>query len=141
MKISLSIIILFLSGLIVCPYSFAQETQQFVIRVKTKQKVDFSGTVTHIDPAMAVLSIRSLGKTITFDMSRAILIGYQDVGEIKKGDGVSVGYTQSGLQIRKGIFAITQRDTTTHREAVPQRPSARVGAVKQQKGGLVWMKG
>ena len=72
--------------------SSKKETQQFVIRVRTKQKVDFSGTVTRIDPAIATLSIRNQGKTISFDMSRAILIGYGNISEIKKGDDVSVGY-------------------------------------------------
>ena len=91
--------------------SSKKETQQFVIRVKTKQKVDFSGTVTNVDPATATLSIRNQGKTISFDMSKAILMGYGSTGEIKKGDEVSVGYTQFGLQIRKGIFAVTHRES------------------------------
>jgi hypothetical protein len=146
MKISTVTVIVFFFSLIVCMSCFAQqtqveaqtaltpdaekgqltggdsskkETQQFVIRVKTKQKVDFSGTVTNIDPVSASLSIRNQGKTISFDMSRVILIGYGSVGEIKKGDEVSVGYTQFGLQVRKGIFAVTQRESVPHREVVP----------------------
>jgi len=107
-----------------------QDTQQFVIRVKTKQKVDFSGTVTHVDPGTAILSIHNQGKTITFDMSKAILIGYQNTGEIRKGDSISVGYTQYGLQIRKGIFAVTYRVT------VPQKNVTGGGTVKTQKSAL-----
>jgi hypothetical protein len=103
-----------------------KETQQFIIRVKTKEKVDFAGTVTHVDPAMATLSVRSQGKTISFDMSKAILMGYGSTGEIKKGDEVSVGYTQYGLQIRKGVFAVT------HRESVPRKVVARVETTKPQ---------
>jgi hypothetical protein len=98
-----------------------KETQQFVIRVKTKQKVDFSGTVTNVDPATATLSIRSQGKTITFDMSRVILMGYGNTGEIRKGDVVSVGYTQFGLQIQKGAFAVTHRESAPHQEVVAQK--------------------
>jgi hypothetical protein len=101
--------------------SSKKETQQFVIRVRTKQKVDFSGTVTHVDPATATLSLRSQGKTITFDMSKVILIGYGNTGEIKKGDEVSVGYTQFGLQVQKGAFAITHRENIPRREVVPQK--------------------
>ncbi len=56
-----------------------KETQQFVIRVRIKQKVDFAGTVNSIDPASATLSIRNQGKTISFDMSRVILIGYENI--------------------------------------------------------------
>ena len=101
--------------------SSKKETQQFVIRVKTKQKVDFSGTVTNVDPATATLSIRSQGKTISFDMSKAILMGYGSIGEIKKGDDVSVGYTQFGLQIRKGIFAVTHRETVSPSGSYPSK--------------------
>lgn len=111
-----------------------QDTQQFVIRVKTKQKVDFSGTVTHVDPGTAILSIRNQGKTITFDMSKAILIGYQNTGEIRKGDSISVGYTQYGLQIRKGIFAVT------HKETVPQKTTIGGNTTKTQKSALAWWK-
>jgi len=105
-----------------------------VIRVKTKKKVDFSGTVTHVDPGTAILSIRNQGKTITFDMSKAILIGYQNTGEIRKGDSISVGYTQYGLQIRKGIFAVT------HKETVPQKTIIGGNTTKTQKTALVWWK-
>ena len=98
-----------------------KETQQFVIRVKTKQKVDFSGSVTNVDPATATLSIRSQGKTITFDMSRVILMGYGNTGEIRKGDVVSVGYTQFGLQIQKGAFAVTHRESAPHQEVFAQK--------------------
>lgn len=159
MRLALSVAVLCVCSLFVCRFSVAQEgtvessnipsssvnqeqkvsgrpskqdTQRFVIRVKTKQKVDFSGTVTHVDPGMAILSIRNQGKTITFDMSRTILIGYQNTGEIKKGDNISVGYTQYGLQIRKGVFAVTQRET------VPQKAVFRSNTTKKQKSALAW---
>jgi hypothetical protein len=112
--------------------SSKKETQQFVIRVRTKQKVDFSGTVTHVNPATATLSLRSQGKTITFDMSKVILIGYGNTGEIKKGDEVSVGYTQFGLQVRKGTFAITHRESVPRQEVTPQKAIARVETIKPQ---------
>ena len=121
-----------------------KETQQFVIRVKTKQKVDFSGTVATIDPASASLSIRNQGKTISFDMSKSILIGYQSIGEIKKGDEVSVGYTQYGLQIRKGIFAVTHQNTTSRQQVIPQKvalqkAATRVDTTKPQRGAPIRM--
>jgi hypothetical protein len=159
MKISVSIIGFLFYGLTVCLSCFAQEarteglnttspsaekgeqanseaskkeTQQFIIRVKTKQKIDFSGTVTSVDPVAATLSIRSQGKTITFDMSKVILMGYGSTGEIKKGDVVSVGYTQFGLQVQKGVFAITQRKVVPHGEVVPQKVVAKIETTKPQ---------
>ena len=45
--------------------SSKKASQQFVVRVKTKKKVDFSGTVAHVDPETATLSIRNKGKTIS----------------------------------------------------------------------------
>jgi hypothetical protein len=113
--------------------SSKKDTQQFVIRVRTKQKVDFSGTVTHVDPATATLSLRSQGKTITFDMSKVILIGYGNTGEIKKGDEVSVGYTQFGLQVRKGTFAITHRESVPRQEVVPQKEAVPPKAIVLQQ--------
>jgi hypothetical protein len=124
-----------------------KETQQFVIRVRTKQKVDFAGTVTNVDPETATLSIRSQGKTISFDMSKVILVGYGSTREIKKGDEVSVGYTQFGLQVRKGVFAITQRESLPRREVapqkavVPQRAVARADAIKPQRSAPIRMAG
>jgi hypothetical protein len=120
--------------------SSKKETQQFVIRVRTKQKVDFSGTVTHVDPATATLSLRSQGKTITFDMSKVILIGYGNTGEIKKGDEVSVGYTQFGLQVRKGTFAVTHRESVPRQEVAPQKTVARVETIRPQRGTPIRMK-
>jgi hypothetical protein len=178
LKISVSIIGFLFCGLIVCLSCFAQEkltegqttpspsvekeqqaggdaskkeAQQFVIRVKTKQKVDFAGTVTNVDPETATLSIRSQGKTITFDMSKVILVGYGSTREIKKGDEVSVGYTQFGLQVRKGVFAITQRESIPRREVVPQKADApqqnmvpqkavtRADTIKPQRGAPIRM--
>ena len=116
-----------------------KETQQFVIRVRTKQKVDFAGTVTNVDPETATLSIRSQGKTISFDMSKVILVGYGSTREIKRGDEVSVGYTQFGLQVRKGVFAITQRESVPRREVVPQKAVARIDTAKPQRGAPIRM--
>lgn len=159
MKISVSIIGFLFCGLMACSSCFAQETRaegqsttspsiekgeqtnseaskketrQFIIRVKTKQKVDFSGTVASVDPVAATLSIRSQGKTITFDMSRVILMGYGSTGEIKKGDVVSVGYTQFGLQVQKGVFAVTKRETVPHGEVVPHKVVAKIETTKPQ---------
>jgi hypothetical protein len=167
MKILMTTIILLFFGLILCSPCFAQEkpvegqptaspslekpqqtgsessikeTQQFVIRVRTKQKVDFSGTVTTVDPVSATLSIRSQGKTISFDMSKVILMGYGSTGEIKKGDNVSVGYTQFGLQVRKGVFAVTQRESVPRRETIPQKAVAKVETTKPQRGTPIRMK-
>jgi hypothetical protein len=166
LKISISLIFFLFCGLMTALPSFAQEapvegqttptssvekeqqtgsgsskkeTQQFVIRVKTKQKVDFSGTVTHVDPVAATLSLRSQGKTITFDMSKVILMGYGSIGEIKKGDEVSVGYTQFGLQVRKGAFAVTHRESIPHREVVSQKAIAKVDTTKPQRGTPIRM--
>ena len=175
MKITTSLIFFFMCGLIVLPClaqeakvenqsapsaslerheqesnkSNKNETQQFVIRVKTKQKVDFSGTVNSVNPSSSSLSIRNQGKTISFDMSRVILMGYESIGEIKKGDKVSVGYTPYGLQIRKGIFAITHQDTAPRgqaisqkgapQEAIPQKVTARVDTAKPKKGAPIRM--
>ncbi|HEX2967039.1 MAG TPA: hypothetical protein VHO84_14725, partial [Syntrophorhabdaceae bacterium] len=86
------------------------QTQQFVLRVRTAEKVDFAGTVTAVDRESAIISIRNQSKTISFDMSKSILIGYRDVAEIRQGDRVSVGYTKYGLQIRKGSFAVTRQE-------------------------------
>jgi hypothetical protein len=167
MRIFPSIIGFLFYGLIICSSCFAQEarvegqsapslsaekeqqagseaskkeTQQFVIRVRTKQKVDFSGTVTHVDPATATLSLRSQGKTITFDMSKVILMGYGSIGEIKKGDEVSVGYTQFGLQVRKGTFAVTHRESVPRQEVAPQKTVAKVETIKPQRGTPIRMK-
>jgi hypothetical protein len=120
--------------------SSKKETQQFVIRVRTKQKVDFSGTVTHVDPVSATLSLRSQGKTITFDMSKVILIGYGNTGEIKKGDEVSVGYTQFGLQVRKGVFAVTHRESVPRQEIAPQKTVVKVETIRPQRGTPIRMK-
>lgn len=165
MKITTSLIFFFMCGLIVLPClaqeakvedqsapsaslerreqdsnkSNKNETQQFVIRVKTKQKVDFSGTVNSVDPSSASLSIRNQGKTISFDMSRVILMGYESIGEIKKGDKISVGYTAYGLQIRKGIFATTHQDTAPRRQATSQKVTIRVDTAKQKKGAPIRM--
>jgi hypothetical protein len=117
-----------------------KETQQFVIRVKTKQKVDFSGAVTNVDPATATLSIRSQGKTITFDMSRVILVGYGSTGEIKKGDVVSVGYTQFGLQVQKGAFAVTHPEKVPHQEVIPPKAAAKIETVKPRRTTPVRMR-
>lgn len=119
-----------------------KKTQQFVVRVRTKKKIDFSGTVTQVDPGTATLSIRNKGKTISFDMSNPILIGYQSAGEIKRGDAVSVGYTQFGLQIRKGAFPATYPEPTPHAEktATPKKTIAKVDTAKPRKNGPVRMK-
>ncbi len=120
--------------------SSKRETQRIATGVKTKQKVDFAGTVTNVDPETATLSLRSQGKTISFDMSRVILMGYGSTREIKKGDEVSVGYTQFGLQIRKGVFAITQRESVPHRKAAPQQPATRAETAKSQRDTPIRMK-
>jgi len=95
-----------------------RETRQIVMQVRTKLKIDFAGTVNSIDPASATLSVRNQGKTISFDMSRVILIGYENIAQIKSGDKVSVGYTPYGLQIRKGILPITHRDAPPRQAAL-----------------------
>ncbi|MBA4391749.1 MAG: hypothetical protein C0399_12550 [Syntrophus sp. (in: bacteria)] len=109
--------------------SSKKASQQFIVRVKTKKKVDFSGTVAHVDPETATLSIRNKGKTISFDMSNPILMGYQSTREIKRGDAVSVGYTQFGLQIRKGVFSLTHSETTPRAESItkPKKTTAKPG--------------
>ena len=109
------------------------------IRVRTMQKVDFSGTVTFVDAEGAVISIQSKGKTIGFDMSRPVLIGYHSTKEIRKGDAVSVGYTQAGLQIRKGTFPISAREPKSRAERSSRtgRTSSKPDATKPQKGSLV----
>jgi hypothetical protein len=167
LKVSLSIIGLLFCGILVCSSCFAQEkpvegqttpspsvekdqqagndaskkeTQQFVIRVRTKQKVDFSGTVTNIDLEAATLSIRSQGKVISFDMSKVILMGYGNTGEIKKGDNVSVGYTQFGLQVREGAFAVTHRESVPRRETIPQKPVVKVETLKPQRSTPIRIK-
>ena len=169
MKISISLIFFLFCGLMTALFSFAQqaqvesqttptpsvekeqqassesskkETQQSIIRVRTKQKVDFAGTVTYVDPPNTTLSIRSQGKTISFDMSKTILIGYGSIGEIKKGDEVSVGYTQFGLQVRKGAFAVTQREVVPHREIVSRKVVAKIETTKPelQRGAPIRMK-
>ncbi len=119
-----------------------KKTQQFVVRVKTKKKIDFSGTVTHVDPETATLSIHNKGKTISFDMSSPILMGYQSTREIKKGDTVSVGYTQLGLQIRKGMFSTTHPETTTQAEkrATPKKTTTKADTAKPRKNGPIRMK-
>ena len=73
-------------------------------------------------------------------MSRVILMGYGSIREIKKGDDVSVGYTQFGLQIRKGIFAVTHRETSPRQEAAPQKAVAKVETIKPQRGTPIRMK-
>lgn len=122
--------------------SSEKKTQQFVVRVKTKKKVDFSGTVAHVDSETATLSIRNKGKTISFDMSNPILIGYQNTREIKKGDALSVGYTQFGLQIRKGTFPVTHTETApqAERSTTPKKNIAKADTVKPRKNGPVRMK-
>ena len=120
--------------------SSKRETQRIATGVKTKQKVDFAGTVTNVDSETATLSLRSQGKTISFDMSKVILMGYGSTREIKKGDEVSVGYTQFGLQIRKGVFAITQRESVPHRKAAPQQPVTRAETAKSQRDTPIRMK-
>ncbi len=168
MKLSLSILFALVFSFIISFPCFAQETQvegqkattpsaeaekkedrpsgkkiqQLVVRVKTKKKVDFSGTVSHVDPETATLSIHNRGKTISFDMSSPILMGYQSTRDIKRGDTVSVGYTQSGLQIRKGIFSATHPETTPRevKTATPKKTTTKAATAKLRKNGPIRMK-
>ncbi len=110
----------------------AEQAQQSVLRVRTKEKVDFAGMVVSVDPESGVISVHSQSKTISFDMSKSILIGYRDVSEIRKGDKISVGYTAYGLQIRRGSFAITQRDAAPLPQ---QKPEQRVAAAPKTRFG------
>ena len=82
--------------------------RDFVIRVKTNTRITFFGTVTCVDPETKAMSLRAKGKTITFDMTNPTLIGYHYIGQIKKGDIVSVGYMPSGILIRKGAHSLTR---------------------------------
>ena len=168
MKLSLSILFALVFSFIISFPCFAQDTrvdsqkattpsveaekkedrpsgkkiQQLVVSVKTKKKVDFSGTVSHVDPETATLSIHNKGKTISFDMSSPILMGYQSTRDIKRGDTVSVGYTQFGLQIRKGIFSATHPEKTPQAEktATPKKTVTKTDTAKPRKNGPIRMK-
>jgi hypothetical protein len=58
-----------------------------------------AGKVTRFDPSSRILSIRSNGGTVTFDVSGAVLRGYRAVQDIRKGDTVEVTYTSTGVRI------------------------------------------
>ena len=102
-----------------------------VVRVRNMKKVDFSGLVTQIDVTARTITLRSGGKSISFDMADPFLLGYGSIDEIKRGDSISVGYAKGGLVIRKGSFPVTQRRTAYTASA----PTTSTPAHKTKKKG------
>ena len=74
------------------PESHTNRVKPLTIRVKTKKKVDFTGIVDHVNVETKTISLRYKGKVLSFDMNNPMLFGYNSVGDIKKGDTLSVGY-------------------------------------------------
>ena len=64
-------------------------------------RVDFVGEVLKVDAASQSMTLRSGGKTVSFDISNAVLQGHASVAGIKKGDRVGAGYTTDGIHITK----------------------------------------
>ena len=64
-------------------------------------RADFIGEVLKVDAASQSMTLRSGGKTVSFDISNAVLQGYASVAGIKKGDRVGAGYTTDGIHITK----------------------------------------
>lgn len=160
MKISLWIILFFLCGLMTALHSFAQKSggralgatapsfaagaegadrpsndqgQNAIIRVRTKNTVDFSGTVTRVDPETNIISLKSHGKTITFDITNPMLTGYRNIHDIKRGDIVSVGYVPSGIQIRKGFYSGTHPETVPSSQRGKDTAQKKVGKAETTK--------
>jgi hypothetical protein len=99
------------------------------------KKVDFSGAVTCIDPETNTISLRAKGKTITFDTTNPTLMGYHNIGEIKKRDIVSVGYTPSGILIRKGAYSLTRPEPESRGEkTATQNEVTGAGTTRPRKG-------
>ena len=64
-------------------------------------RVEFVGEVVKVDAESRSMTLRSRGKTVSFDISNAVLQGYGSIAGIKKGDRVGVGYTTNGIRIVK----------------------------------------
>jgi small nuclear ribonucleoprotein (snRNP)-like protein len=109
------------------------QRQNSIIRVRTKNTVDFSGIVTHVDPETNIISLKSHGKTITFDMTNPTLTGYRNIHDIKKGDIVSVGYVPSGIQIRKGFYSGTHPETVPSSQNEKNTAQKKVGKAERTK--------
>ena len=61
----------------------------------------FVGKVAGVDRASQVLSIKTVGAVVNFDVSTVVLTGYRSIEDIRRGDTVGVVYTSSGVKVVK----------------------------------------
>ena len=73
-----------------------------LLRVKTGSRTAFTGNVTAVDYVGKTISVKSAGKTLTFDLTNPVVRGYANIGEIQIGDTVTLGYIKNGIGIVKG---------------------------------------
>ena len=62
----------------------------------------FTGKVTRIDTGTREICLQTSDKHLAFDLVNPHFRGYQNVGDIKVGDTVSLGYIPGGIAIVKG---------------------------------------
>ncbi|HVN96111.1 MAG TPA: hypothetical protein VMT62_06750 [Syntrophorhabdaceae bacterium] len=110
-----------------------RQGQHALIHVRTKYRVDFSGTVTQVDPESHIISISAHGKTITFDMTSPTLAGYNSIRDIKKGDAISVAYTSSGIEIRKGSYSSARTEAGAPMEEKPAPREHKIATAEPAK--------
>jgi hypothetical protein len=79
----------------------------------------FPGTVANVDISAKTLAVRGKGVTVVFVLQRPLLQGYRTVGEIKRGDKVTVAYTGNGTRIMKGHVALPEPSPVVKAEKAP----------------------
>lgn len=116
------------------PLSAAQTVQAENLRgspasgkgTKTAAQMIFTGTVTRLDTASRTISLKTSDKHLAFDLVNPHLRGYQNAGDIKVGDTVSLGYIPNGIAIAKGeTFPEDLKPLTTADDLLPHKPSGK----------------
>ena len=100
---------------------------------RSQGRIDFVGEVIKVDPAGRSMTLRSGGRTVSFDISNPVLQGYGSVTAIKKGDRIGAGYTVDGIHITK-LSKITEKSGAE--KAVPtnvQTPKKQLRIARRTK--------
>ncbi len=74
-----------------------------------KGRIDLTGAVLKVDTESRSMTLRSGSNTVSFDISNAVLRGYNSIWNIKKGDRVAAGYTADGIHITK-LSKVPEKD-------------------------------
>ncbi len=81
----------------------------------------FSGTVESVNPLLKSITVRGAGAVVNFDLTNPTLKGYRNIGNIRRGDRVSISYTGHGVRITKG-HGRTSRTVAAVHDAKRDRP-------------------